>query len=46
VRTGAPAHLTVLSEDVVRRPEALGDTRVAATISRGVALHVAGSAHE
>lgn len=41
VRAGALAHLTVLSEDVARRPEALGETRIAATVSRGVVLHAA-----
>ena len=39
VRTGAVASLTVLSEDVVRHPQALRDARCAATVVRGEILH-------
>ena len=35
IRTGRVASFTVLSEDVVRRPKALADTRVALSVVRG-----------
>lgn len=39
IRTGAAGSLTVISEDIVAHPEALGDARIAATVVRGMLVH-------